>query len=131
MNIETTKNLHIDYNKRNGLIPVIVQDNNTKEILMLAYANEEDINKSKHSLKATFYSTSRKKLWTKGETSGNYMEIVDIYIDCDQDAMIYKVILKGDGACHTKDQSDITRKSCFYRKLKKQNNIFTNTLEFN
>ncbi len=67
---------------------------------------------------ATFWSTSRNELWTKGATSGDFLKIIDIYLDCDQDAIVYRVEPQGQGACHTKDpETDAARKSCFYRKV--------------
>jgi phosphoribosyl-AMP cyclohydrolase len=67
---------------------------------------------------ATFWSTSRNELWTKGATSGDFLKIIDIYVDCDQDAIVYRVEPQGQGACHTKDPAtNVARKSCFYRKV--------------
>ncbi|GBC75318.1 Phosphoribosyl-AMP cyclohydrolase [archaeon HR06] len=94
----------------NKLIPVIVQDYKTKEILMLAYANEEAIRKTLETGYAHYWSRSRKKLWKKGEESGNYQEVLDIKVDCDGDAILYLVRQKG-VACHTGE------KSCFHNKL--------------
>ena len=113
--------LSIDFEKRGGLIPVAVQDNHTLEILMLGYANEEAVQLSIKKRMATFWSTSREELWTKGETSGDFLAIVDILIDCDQDSLIYKVTPQGSGACHTKDKNGLTRKSCFYRSIDLKN----------
>ncbi len=94
-----------------GLVPVIVQDVKTKEVLMLAYANEEAIRKTFETGYAHFWSRSRKKLWMKGETSGNVQKVVEIRIDCDNDAILYLVEQKG-VACHTGNYS------CFYRTLR-------------
>ncbi len=66
---------------------------------------------------ATFWSTSRDELWTKGETSGDYLKLVEVLVDCDQDALIYRVIPQGAGACHTRDAEGNVRRSCFYRRL--------------
>jgi phosphoribosyl-AMP cyclohydrolase len=93
-----------------GLIPVVVQDVNTKEVLMVAYANEEAIRKTLETGYAHYWSRSRKKLWMKGETSGNVQRVVEIRVDCDGDALLYLVEQKG-VACHTGNYS------CFYRKL--------------
>lgn len=101
-----------DFAKSDGLIPVIVQDNKTGDVLMLAYMNEESWNKTLETKKATFYSRSRNKLWMKGEESGNIQEVKEISIDCDLDTVLLKVNQIGDAACHT------GFKSCFYRKLK-------------
>jgi len=93
-----------------GLIPVVVQDINTKEVLMVAYMNEESLKKSLETGQTWFYSRSRNALWHKGETSGNTQEIVEIRYDCDADCLLVKVKQKG-VACHTGNYS------CFYRTL--------------
>lgn len=94
----------------NGLVPVIVQDADTKEVLMLAYANEEALKKTFETGKAHYWSRSRKKLWMKGETSGNTQEVVEVKVDCDEDAVLYMVKQKG-VACHTGNYT------CFFREL--------------
>jgi len=98
----------INFEKMNGLVPVIAQDWKTNEILMLAFADREALEKTLASGFAHYYSRSRKKLWKKGGTSGHIQEITEIRIDCDNDAIIYKVKQAG-GACHTGNYS------CFYR----------------
>lgn len=90
----------IDFNKLNGLVPAIIQDARTLKVLMLGFMNEEAFNKTQETGKVTFYSRTRKTLWTKGETSGNYLNVVDIKNDCDNDTLLIKV--KPDGpVCHT------------------------------
>lgn len=90
----------IDFNKQGGLVPAIVQDADTKTVLMLGYMNEEAYRKTKETGLVTFWSRSRKALWTKGETSGNYLHVVDIKSDCDHDALLVKA--RPDGpTCHT------------------------------
>lgn len=93
-----------------GLIPAIIQDINTGEILMHAYMNKESLKMTLESGKATFWSRSRNKLWIKGETSGNFMDIKELYYDCDMDTLLFKVTPKGP-ACHTGNRT------CFYRKV--------------
>ena len=105
------------FEKRGGLLPVVVQESSTKEILMLGYANQDAWEETLATGLATFWSTSRNELWTKGKTSGDFLEIEDILLDCDQDAIIYQVRMAGKGACHTKNEHGEARKSCFYRKL--------------
>jgi phosphoribosyl-AMP cyclohydrolase len=103
--------IHPDFEKTGGLIPVIVQDNRTSEVLMLAYMNEEAWEKTLETGKATFWSRSRKVLWIKGETSGHVQLVHDICIDCDDDTILLKVEQLGGAACHT------GYRSCFYRTL--------------
>lgn len=109
----------VDFNKRGGLVPVVVQDFETLQILMLGYANEEALDYTVSSGEATFWSTSRDELWTKGKTSGDVLSMKEILVDCDQDALVYKVIRQG-GTCHTKNKRGETRVSCFYRKFNDQ-----------
>ena len=94
----------------NPLIPAIAQDSETKQVLMLAYVNEEALNLSITTGYAHYYSRSRKSLWKKGETSGNLQKIVDILYDCDADTILY-VVQQSGAACHTGEIS------CFYRSF--------------
>lgn len=100
----------LDWKKMQGLLPVVVQDANTGEVLMQAYANQNALQRTLDARRATFWSRSRQELWTKGETSGNTMQTEEIFYDCDGDALIYKVKPEGP-ACHTGERS------CFYRQL--------------
>ncbi|ODS50265.1 MAG: phosphoribosyl-ATP pyrophosphohydrolase / phosphoribosyl-AMP cyclohydrolase [Halanaerobium sp. 4-GBenrich] len=93
-----------------GLMPAVVQDYQTKDVLMVAYVNEESLNLSLEKGETVFYSRSRQELWHKGETSGNTQEIKEIYYDCDQDTILFLVEPAGP-ACHT------GKTSCFYRKI--------------
>jgi phosphoribosyl-AMP cyclohydrolase / phosphoribosyl-ATP pyrophosphohydrolase len=94
----------IDYKKMNGLVPAIVVDSQTNQILMLGFMNEESLDKTIATGRVTFFSRSKNRLWTKGETSGNYLNLVDIKIDCDNDSLLLYV--KPDGpTCHTGDYS--------------------------
>lgn len=92
--------MKIDFNKTNGLVPVIIQDERTLQVLMLGYMNEEAFNKTKEEGIVTFFSRSKNRLWTKGEESGNFLTVKNIQIDCDQDTILIKVIPK-DIVCHT------------------------------
>lgn len=94
-----TSNLNIDFDKTEGLVPAIVQDNDTKNVLMLGYMNREAYNKTVETGKVTFWSRSRQCLWTKGETSGNYLDLVSIQVDCDNDTLLVKANPKGP-TCH-------------------------------
>ena len=106
----------IDFKKENGLIPVIVQDINTNEVLTLAYANKESLELTQKTGNSWFWSRSRKKLWMKGEESGNTQKVKKILVDCDFDAIIYLVEPSGP-ACHT------GQRNCFHNTL--SSNIFT------
>ncbi|HEU5290634.1 MAG TPA: bifunctional phosphoribosyl-AMP cyclohydrolase/phosphoribosyl-ATP diphosphatase HisIE [Cyclobacteriaceae bacterium] len=90
----------MNFSKLNGLVPCVIQDLNTSKVLMLGFMNEEAYMKTMHEKRVTFYSRSKQRLWTKGETSGNWMEVVEIKEDCDQDSLLIKVIPKGP-VCHT------------------------------
>ena len=94
----------------NGLIPVIAQDEKTKEVLMMAYMNKESLAMTIKDKKACYWSRSRKKLWLKGETSGHFQHVKKIYYDCDMDALLILIDQVG-AACHTGNRS------CFYREL--------------
>ena len=103
--------INLDFNKTGGLVPAIVQDYLTGEILMLAYMNPDAFNATLSTGKATYYSRSRQTLWVKGETSGNIQRIKEIYIDCDDDSLLLKVEQLGGAACHS------GRRSCFYKQV--------------
>jgi len=92
--------MKIDFNKSNGLVPVIIQDSNTLQVLMLGYMNEEAFEKTKKEGVVTFFSRSKQRLWTKGETSGNYLHVKEIQIDCDNDTILIKADPDGP-TCHT------------------------------
>jgi phosphoribosyl-AMP cyclohydrolase len=100
----------LDFAKSNGLIPVVVQDVVSKEVLMLAYTNIEALEKTLETGYAHYWSRSRQKLWMKGETSGNVQKVKDIIVDCDYDALLFLVEQKGN-ACHT------GKRTCFHNKL--------------
>ena len=114
------------FDKRGGLLPVAVQEIETGQLLMLGSINEEALQKTIKTGLATFWSTSRNQLWTKGETSGDALRVDNILIDCDQDALVYQVTLLGNGACHTFNQQGNHRKACFYREV----NLVKNKLQF-
>jgi phosphoribosyl-ATP pyrophosphohydrolase/phosphoribosyl-AMP cyclohydrolase len=101
----------VDFSKNGGLVPVIVQDIDTNEVLMLAYMNEEALELTQKTGFAHYFSRSRNKIWKKGESSGNTQEVKEILIDCDNDTILLKVKQNGP-ACHT------GRKSCFFTNLK-------------
>jgi len=101
----------LDFIKTGGLVPAIVQDYETGEILMLAYMNRDAFNATLSTGQATYYSRSRQTLWVKGETSGNVQLVKEVRIDCDDDTVLIKVEQLGGAACHT------GHRSCFYKKV--------------
>ncbi len=107
--------LKIDFAKGDGLVPVIVQDYRSREVLMVGYMNREAWEKSQKTGKAHYYSRSRRGLWLKGEESGHYQEIKDAFIDCDNDTLLIQVKQLGRGACH------MGYRSCFFRKKQGRN----------
>ena len=102
--------IQIDFTKGGGLVPCIVQDDKTGQVLMLAYMNEESLAKTVETKLATYWSRSRNELWVKGETSGHYQHVKEILVDCDEDTILLKVD-QDTAACHT------GKYSCFYRNL--------------
>jgi phosphoribosyl-ATP pyrophosphohydrolase/phosphoribosyl-AMP cyclohydrolase len=107
----------VDFSKGPGLVPVIIQDNCTMKVLMLGFMNEEALNKTLKEKRVTFYSRSRKKLWTKGETSGNFLYVEEIKTDCDNDSILIKAMPAGP-VCHNGTDScfeDISAKGFLYR----------------
>ena len=101
--------MNIKYDEK-GLVPAVVQNSATGEVLMVAYMNEEALSRTIETKKATFWSRSRQQLWVKGETSGNFLTVEEIRVDCDEDCLVIKAIPAGP-ACPTNNRS------CFYRKL--------------
>jgi phosphoribosyl-AMP cyclohydrolase len=105
----------IDFAKAGGLVPVIVQDYRTRDVLMVAYMNEAAWEKTKETGKAHYYSRSRKGLWFKGEESGHFQVVKDAFIDCDADTILLQVDQIGGAACHE------GYRSCFFRKREDEN----------
>ena len=102
----------MDFSKLDGLVPAVIQDAESNEVLMVGFMNEEALAHTKKTGFATFYSRSRQKLWMKGETSGNRLEVVSLFTDCDDDTVLVRVRRLGDGlVCHTGERS------CFYKNL--------------
>lgn len=107
----------IDFQKWNGLVPVVIQDNTTLQVLMVGFMNEEALEKTNKEGKVTFFSRTKNRLWTKGETSGNYLYVKDIALDCDNDSLLVKVDPAGP-VCHTGNTScfnNDTAKGFLYR----------------
>jgi len=102
----------MDYSKLDGLIPAVIQDAESSEVLMVGFMNDVALAETRRTGFATFFSRTRGKLWMKGETSGNRLEVVDLLVDCDDDTVLLKVRRHGDGnVCHTGERT------CFYRRL--------------
>jgi phosphoribosyl-AMP cyclohydrolase len=131
--LEEGQNLLLDFDKlskvvaaSSKIIPVAVQDIDSKNVILIAYTNELAFKESIRTKVATFWSTSRNELWIKGATSGNYFELVEIFVNCEQNSLLYLVRPKGEGICHTRNKSGKAR-DCFYRRLdfrsEKLNNI--------
>lgn len=116
--------IELDFNKMGGLAPAIVQDNETGEVLMLAFMNKEAWEATLKTGKATYYSRSRNQLWVKGETSGHVQLVKEIRVDCDDDTVVLKVEQIGGAACHK------GYKSCFYRKVENNTLIITDKIVF-
>ena len=102
----------MDFSKLNGLVPAVVQDGDTLEVLMVGFMNDEALARTRSSGFATFFSRTREKLWMKGETSGNRLQVVEMWTDCDDDTVLIKVRRLGNGnVCHTGERS------CFFQRL--------------
>jgi phosphoribosyl-ATP pyrophosphohydrolase/phosphoribosyl-AMP cyclohydrolase len=102
----------VDFTKLDGLVPAVVQDDETGEVLMVGFMNEAALAKTRATGSVTFFSRTRQTLWTKGETSGNTLEVVRILVDCDDDTLLVRAKRHGDGnVCHT------GQRTCFFKEL--------------
>ena len=99
------------------VVPVAVQDADTGEVLIVAYANEAALQATLERGEAVFYSTSRHEIWHKGATSGDTLAIVDVRVNCEQNSLLYRVRPNGQGACHTKNADGTARSGCYYRVI--------------
>ncbi len=109
--------IKLDFEKTGGLLPAIVQDHETGEVLMVGFMNETAWSETLKTGMATFFSRSRKELWVKGKTSGNVQMVREIRVDCDLDTVLLKVEQKGGAACHT------GHRSCFYQKVESDGSV--------
>ena len=109
--------MNIRFDKLGGLLPAIVQDSESGEVLMCAFMNEEALARTLETGRMHYYSRSRGKLWMKGETSGHFQEVQEVLIDCDEDAAVFKIRQVGGAACHT------GYRSCFYRRLERDGSL--------
>ena len=99
------------------VLPAIAQDSSTGEVLIVGYANQLALETARECGMATFWSTSRNELWIKGKTSGDFLKIDEIFVNCEQNSVLYKVTPAGKGACHTKNKAGVARSGCYYRRL--------------
>ena len=123
--IEEGSELKLDFNKLKvvsrspeAVLPVVVQHFETSEVLILAYLSREALQKSIELGEAVFYSTSRKELWHKGSTSGDYLQLKEVLVNCEQNSLVFKVKPFKDGVCHTSGANGEKRKTCYYRRIK-------------
>ena len=130
--LEEGTEIHLDFEKLrevaradHPVIPVAVQDVDSKAVLLIGYANKQALDYALEHRVATFWSTSRNELWIKGATSGDMLELVDVRINCEQNSLLYLVRLKGDGSCHTKENGR-ARYGCYYRSIDNGKLTFVN-----
>lgn len=123
--LEEGSQLSLDFTKlrkiasgREDVIPAVAQDAATGEVLILGYVNSLALETARRERKATFWSTSRNELWIKGLTSGDFLELLEIRVNCEQNSILYKVRPAGQGACHTKGADGRSRSGCYYRRLR-------------
>ncbi len=115
---EHTLELMIDFGKdENDIIPVITQHIETKEVLILSYVNKKAYDETVKSGYATYYSRSRKELWKKGATSGDYLKVHEIRINCMQNSLLFLVSTEGKGVCHAKKSDGLPYPTCYYRRI--------------
>lgn len=124
LDLDFTKLLKVA-NCGTDVLPAIAQDGKTGEVLIVGYANKLALQTARECGMATFWSTSRNELWIKGKTSGDYLKIEDIRVNCEQNSILYIVTPAGQGACHTKNKDGVARSGCYYRRLNEDG-----TLEF-
>jgi len=130
--LEEGTNLQLDFSKMAeataqcpDVIPVAVQNADTKEVILVAYTNREAMERSMQTRAASFWSTSRNELWIKGKESGNTFELVEVRVNCEQNSLVYIVRPKGDGICHTANSEGRAR-DCYYRRLDMDSGLLEN-----
>jgi phosphoribosyl-AMP cyclohydrolase len=116
---EYTNELKLDFGDDDKLlIPVVTQHHLTKDVLILSYVNKEAFEETLRSGYATYYSRNRKELWKKGMTSGDFLRIEEIRINCEQNSLLFMVMPEGKGVCHARKSDGVPYSTCYYRKLK-------------
>jgi phosphoribosyl-AMP cyclohydrolase len=128
--LEEGTNLDLDFKKlrkvgagEGNVLPVVLQHAETGEVLYVAYANRLALEESLAKREAVLWSTSRNELWHKGATSGDTLALVDVRVNCEQNSLLYRVVPKTGGVCHTKDASGEARKTCYYRQLESADEV--------
>ena len=123
--LEESSVLNLDFTKLRkvanceaDVLPAVAQNTNTGEVLIVGYANQLALDTAVETGMATFWSTSRNELWVKGKTSGDYLKLDEIRVNCEQNSILYKVTPAGKGSCHTKNKDGVARSGCYYRRLK-------------
>ena len=123
--LEEGKALRLDFGKirkiaagGEAVLPVVVQDAESRAVLLVGYANQKALDHTLQTGVATFWSTSRNELWIKGATSGDTLKLVEVRVNCEQNSLLYLVQMTGGGVCHTRDAEGHTRKTCYYRLLR-------------
>lgn len=131
-NLEEGTELQLDFDKLKKVagygqpvIPAVVQDAVSKEVLLVGYVNRKALDYALENRVATFWSTSRNELWIKGATSGEYLDLLEARVNCEQNSILYLVNIRGKGACHTRHPNGTPRFGCYYRRI-----TDTHTLQF-
>jgi len=122
--LEEGTELRLDYDKLakvaatgSRVVPVVLQHADTGDVLFMGYANEQALNETLSQRVAVLWSTSRDELWVKGATSGDYLDLVDVAVNCEQNSLLYRVRPRTGGVCHTTDDSGRARPACYYRRV--------------
>jgi phosphoribosyl-AMP cyclohydrolase len=124
MSKEYTNILELDFGKDGQtLIPVVTQDASTKEVLIVSFVNKQAFEETRKSGYATYWSRSRNELWKKGLTSGDMLKVEEIRINCEQNSLLYLVTMEGKGSCHAKKENGDPHKSCYYRRVNRDNSL--------
>lgn len=106
-----------------AVVPAVAQDAESGEVLIVGYANDLALKTALEEKKATFWSTSRNELWIKGKTSGDYLELLETRVNCEQNSILYRVRLAGSGSCHTRGKDGNSRLGCYYRKINEDGSL--------
>lgn len=131
MSLENSTLLELDFTKLERVgatlsqcIPLVIQDFNTRQVLIVGYVNEIALEHTRNTGYATLWSTTRGELWEKGATSGDRLKVNEIWVNCEQNSLLYLVTPEGKGACHAKDENGQSRVSCFYRQLGEDDTLY-------